>query len=507
MIAKKSPMLVFGQVTNSLFGYIGLFFIIRFVGLQSWGYLSFSLAFIGVLSIIGDLGYGTAHLKYLSSGEYEEGVCTGTFLTIRTVQTLITISIVLGSLFIWINVLHRGFQSNVEIYAIILLLPYFFFARLKDVPIIYYNSKLKSARMSIPQITEAVVRNSLFIILGAVYLLRIPGYNTVSAAILLAIIYSISYFIYFLLSVFLGRPWKVNRPSMELFKKYTKLAYPLALASIIGSVSGNIDKVLIEFYWHAVATGAFASLQRIASPITTFSGTISIFFIPLLMKSQGSSDKNFKTDISLFERIISIFILPLVIIFVVLRVYVANLWSAALIPYADILIFLTLAAYLVAINSAYSSSLVARGLTNKIGKITVIALIINISLDLLLIPPDVFEIRIFSLGVLGGAVSTFVAMLFETVAYRVTVIRAEKMKPDLRIFYQLLPILAQSMFLFGITSYIKIYSILLFIPVSVASVIVFLGVAVLSRQITLNQILEFIRALNPFSFGKQLHNE
>ncbi|WP_276921591.1 oligosaccharide flippase family protein, partial [Ferroplasma acidiphilum] len=78
MIAKKSPMLVFGQVTNSLFGYIGLFFIIRFVGLQSWGYLSFSLAFIGVLSIIGDLGYGTAHLKYLSSGEYEEGVCTGT---------------------------------------------------------------------------------------------------------------------------------------------------------------------------------------------------------------------------------------------------------------------------------------------------------------------------------------------------------------------------------------------------------------------------------------------
>jgi O-antigen/teichoic acid export membrane protein len=361
--------------------------------------------------------------------------------------------------------------------------------------------------MSIPQITEAVVRNSLFIILGAVYILRIPGYNTVSAAILLAIIYSISYFIYFLLSVFLGRPWKVNRPSMELFKKYTKLAYPLALASIIGSVSGNIDKVLIEFYWHAVATGAFASLQRIASPITTFSGTISIFFIPLLMKSQGSSDKNFKTDISLFERIISIFILPLVIIFVVLRVYVANLWSAALIPYADILIFLTLAAYLVAINSAYSSSLVARGLTNKIGKITVIALIINISLDLLLIPPDVFEIRIFSLGVLGGAVSTFVAMLFETVAYRVTVIRAEKMKPDLRIFYQLLPILAQSMFLFGITSYIKIYSILLFIPVSVASVIVFLGVAVLSRQITLNQILEFIRALNPFSFGKQLHNE
>ncbi len=500
-------MLVFGQIANSLFGYVGLFFIIRYVGLQSWGYLSFSLAFIGVLSIVADLGYGTAHLRYLSSGEYDEGTCNGTFLTIRTLQTLLTIGIVLGSLFIWIYILHRGFQSNVEIYTIILLLPYFFFARLKDVPNIYYNSKLKSARMSIPQITEAVARNSLFIILGIAYLFKIPGYNTIAAAILMAIIYSISYFIFFALSVLLGRPWKVNRPSMELFKKYTKLAYPLALAAVIGSVSGNIDKVLIEFYWHAVATGAFASLQRIAGPITTFSGTISIFFIPLLMKNNGSADNKFKADISAFERIISIFILPLVIIFIALRVYVANLWSAALIPYADILIFLSLAAYLVAINSAYSSSLIARGLTGKIGKITIVALIINISLDLLLIPPSIFGTSFFSLGVLGGAISTFTAMVFETVAYRITVIRAEGMKPDLRIFYQLLPVLAQFMFLFGITHYIKIYRVIAFIPVSLASVVIFLAFAILIRQITFHQVMEFIKALNPFSFGKQMHNE
>jgi len=256
VIAKKSPLLVFGQIINSLFGYIGLFFIIRFVGLQAWGFLSFSLAFIGVLSIVGDLGYGTAHLRFLSSGEYDEGQCNGTFLTVRAVQTFITVSIVLLSLLVWLDVLHRGFQSNVEIYTIILLLPYFFFNRLKDVPNIYFNSKMKSARMSIPQITEAIVRNSLLIILGTAYILKIPGYNTVSAAVIMAIIYSFSYFLYFIISFMFGRPWKFNRPSMKLFRAYTKIAYPLALASIIGSVSGNIDKVLIEFYWHAVATGA-----------------------------------------------------------------------------------------------------------------------------------------------------------------------------------------------------------------------------------------------------------
>ena len=505
MIAKKSPLLVFGQIINSLFGYIGLFFIIRFVGLQAWGFLSFSLAFIGVLSIVGDLGYGTAHLRFLSSGEYDEGQCNGTFLTVRAVQTFITVSIVLLSLLVWLDVLHRGFQSNVEIYTIILLLPYFFFNRLKDVPNIYFNSKMKSARMSIPQITEAIVRNSLLIILGTAYILKIPGYNTVSAAVIMAIIYSFSYFLYFIISFMFGRPWKFNRPSMKLFMAYTKIAYPLALASIIGSVSGNIDKVLIEFYWHAVATGAFASLQKITGPITTFSGTISVFFIPLLMRS--SDHEKFKGDVSSFERIISLFILPVVVIFIALRVYVANLWSAALIPYADILIFLSISAYLVAINSAYSSSLVARGLTRRIGEITVVALIINIVLDLVLIPPSVFGITFLSLGVLGGAVSTFMAMLFETVAYRLIVLRAESMKPNLTIFYQLLPAAAQFIFLYWVTYYIPVYSIILFLPVAVVSIIIFLAFAILIRQITLRQVIEFIKALNPFSFRKAFRNE
>jgi O-antigen/teichoic acid export membrane protein len=505
VIAKKSPLLVFGQIINSLFGYIGLFFIIRFVGLQAWGFLSFSLAFIGVLSIVGDLGYGTAHLRFLSSGEYDEGECNGTFLSIRMVQTFITMIIVLLSLLVWLDILHRGFQSNVEIYTIILLLPYFFFNRLKDVPNIYFNSKMKSARMSLPQITEALVRNSLFIILGISYILKIPGYNTLSAAVVMAIIYSISYFLYFIISFVFGRPWKFKKPSMKLFRAYTKIAYPLALASIIGTVSGNIDKVLIEFYWHAVATGAFASLQRITGPITTFSGTISVFFIPLLMKS--SDHEKFKGDVSSFERIISLFILPAVIIFIALRVYVANLWSAALIPYADILIFLSISAYLVAINTAYSSSLVARGLTRRIGEITVVALIINIVLDVVLIPPSIFGVSSLSLGVLGGAVSTFAAMLFETVAYRLIVLRTESMRPNMTIFYQMLPAAAQFVFLYVITYYIHVYDILLFLPVAVASIIIFLGIAILIKQITPNQILEFIRALNPLSFKKTFRNE
>ncbi|MEM0139544.1 MAG: oligosaccharide flippase family protein [Ferroplasma sp.] len=505
MIAQKSPLLVLSQIINSIFGYVGLFFIIRFIGLQQWGFLSFSLAFIGVLSIFSDLGYGTAHLKFLSSGEYDKALCNGTFLTIRIIQTAATIAIVLGSLYIWLDVFHRGFENNIEIDTIILLIPYFFFNRMKDFSNIYFNSTMRSARMSIPQMVESLVRNSLFILLGIMYAFRIPGYDSIGGAIVLAIIYSISYFLFFLISLLFGRPWHINRPDKTMFMAYTKLAVPLAFVAVIGTISGNIDKVLIEFFWHATATGAFASLQKIVTPILTFSGTISVFFIPLLLETVNQ--KHFKLSISTFEKMISLFILPFVVVFIALRIYVVNLWSAALIPYSTLLIFITLASYFIAVNTPYSSSLIARGLTTKIGKISIIAILLNIVLDIILIPPDIFGFSYFSLGVLGAAVSTFVAMFFELIAYRIEVLRLEHLKPDMSIFMQAIPVAAQFAFLYGVTAYIKIYSIILFLPVVIISVLIFIAFAIITRQVTTRQIITFAKALNPLSIGKTFRNE
>ena len=159
------------------------------------------------------------------------------------------------------------------------------------------------------------------------------------------------------------------------------------------------------------------------------------------------------------------------------------------------------------INSPYSSSLIARGSTKKIGLVTVISLLINIALDLLLIPSSIFGVTYFSLGVLGGAVSTFAAMLFETIAYRLIVIRTEKMPVNLKILMQLIPSGAQFFFLFFITIYIKVYDIVLFAPVAISSIVIFFIVAILLKEISIRQLITFIKLLNPFSIKKTLKNE
>ena len=70
------------NVIGAVLGLVGLFFITRFVGTTEWGFVSFGIGFVGILSLLGDLGYSTAHNIKLSQGEDIE-VCNGTFLTIK----------------------------------------------------------------------------------------------------------------------------------------------------------------------------------------------------------------------------------------------------------------------------------------------------------------------------------------------------------------------------------------------------------------------------------------
>ena len=61
MFARRSPVLMIQNVIGAVLGLVGLFFITRFVGTTDWGFVSFGIGFVGILSLFGDLGYSTAH--------------------------------------------------------------------------------------------------------------------------------------------------------------------------------------------------------------------------------------------------------------------------------------------------------------------------------------------------------------------------------------------------------------------------------------------------------------
>ena len=507
MFARRSPVLLIQNVIGAVLGLVGLFFITRFVGTTDWGFVSFGIGFVGILSLFGDLGYSTAHNIKLSQGEDIE-TCNGTFLAIKLVLGFLFIAIVLGSLIIWTHVLHRGFQSPIEFWIILSLIPYFFFSNFIGFTKTFFIANLKSTRIAIPPVIEALLRNSVFIALGLTIRYSILTNAGYFPAVLVSSAYSISYAVYFLSSFILGRPWKIARPTRKMIKAYTALALPLSLVSVVGTVNGNIDKVIIEFYWHATATGAFFSAQNIALVVSSLSASMSIFFLPMLVRvTQEHQREEHARSIKEFERLISLFILPLVVDMAILAQYVMNIFNQAYIAYSAILAVLSVRAYFSAINSPYSSAIMSRQKTGRIAIIDFLSVLGNIALILILVPPSIFGIKYFSLGALGAAVATTTITILDMVFYRISVSKLEKTGYNFRVMRHLIPALTQAAFIMFITHFISPKDIVILAPLGIAAIVIYFLVAIAIREISFGDLLFLIKSFSPKKILGQFRNE
>ncbi|MFG1460899.1 MAG: oligosaccharide flippase family protein [Thermoplasmataceae archaeon] len=505
MFAQRSPVLIIQNVLSAILGFVGLFFILRYIGTTDWGFVAFGIGFVGIFSLIGDLGYSTAHTIKISAGE-DIATCNATYLTIKVVLGLLFVVLVVAALEFWTLVLHRGFQSPIEYWIILALIPYFFFQNLTAFPNAYFRATLKSVRTSIPPLVEAIFRNSVFIFLALI--VKYSGSGGYMDALYLSSTYSVSYSIYFVVGLVLGRPWKISRPTRTMFRAYTVIALPLMLVTSVGTISGNIDKVVIQLFWHADATGAFYTSQTIAAIITTLSGSMSTFFVPLLIKYQKFHGKSVHNQsIHEFERLISLYTLPLVIPLSVLSLYVMNIFTAGYIGFSLMLSLLSWRAYFSAINTPYSSSIVSRSKTMTIAKIDTSLVFLNIFLILILVPPKIFNISFFSLGAYGAAYAMLVVGIISAVMYRVVVIKMEGIKANYSIFRQVLPAGVQAGFLFWIQTIIVPKDILVLIPVTLASIIIYFIVAILMKETTLDEIRRVIYNFSPFAVKKRFEEE
>ncbi len=506
MIGNRSPFLVLQNIVNSLVGLIGMFFVGRFMPL-SWSILAFGIAFAGLFTFINDFGFATANIKLQSQG-YDEGECNSTYLTAKIFFNFLYVAVTVLALIIWKFVLHRGFEYPAEFSVVIMLIPYYFFYGMVKYTNSYYTAKLKPAKYVVPSMMEVILRNSIFVLIAITFMFHINGLSQPQMAIILGGVYSVTYTIYFIVAYFLGRPWKYKRPSLKMFKRYLMIALPLALSGIVGVVNQNIDKVIIQFFWTAKATGAFFLDQKIVMVIISFSTSISLFFLPLLSRThhRGTVD-DMNTMVGEFERLITMFSLPLSATFAVLSVYIVNIFSGFFTEYSIILAYLSVYA-IISLNSyPYSSALIAKGHQNTVGAISAAGVTLNIALNFLTIPPSIFGIRIFSLGVLGGAVSTMVAAFAMNIAYRVKLYLVSRTGVNYHVFRLLIPVSIQILFLSLASTLLHPFSIFLLIPVAAASLLIYAGINLLIGELTVEDVSTFIKRLNPLVLLRTLREE
>lgn len=491
-------------------GIIGLFFIVRYYP-TSWGILSFGIGFVGIFTFVSDLGYSNAYTRHLSMGE-DEATVNATFGVLKLILGFLFIGITLGVLFLWTSVLHRGFEYQVEYWVILGLIPYYFFTGLVGFFQSFYRSKYQSARYVVPSIFETLLRNSIFVIMGVLAVSRSSFLSVNNAAVMLALTYDVSYGIYIFLYYLFGRPWKFSRFNWKVFRKFTYVAIPLSLASVVMTINLNVDKVIIQFYYGAFATGGFYLDQRLANNISSFANILTIFFLPVMARMQTrKSSGEMDSTLNNYERAILIFVLPFVVGVAFLSTDIIRIFSGVFIAYSSILPLLALGALFSAFATPSNSALIAKGKAKAIGFMTVIAVVMNISLNLLLIPPvgkQFVNIPFLSLGPYGAGLASMLANLLLYTGYRIFLYRESKIGFDPR---NLVPVVAaaiEAVFLCISLRYISADRIYVLVPLFAAAFATYVLGLLLTKQVGFSELKNFLRnILNPFHISRTFKTE
>jgi len=422
MIARKSLLIVIAQFLTRSLGWIGLVVLAKLWGgfaPEALGVIGFAMAFVGVFNIVADLGFGQAHVKRISEGK-DLGTCIGTFFTIKMVLTGAMIAIILLAMFILENVLHQGFHDATKQSVVFIFLIYYVFLSIQQIASYTFNGKGEIAKMQITSIFENIVKVPLMILValagvGLVGLAPViewpaflhPAQQFVAGhpigSLAMAYVFGIATTV--LVGFWLMRKYPWKKPSRELGKSYLSFALPMFLYSIIATITANIDKLMIGYFWTATEVGYYFSLQQILQIILVISVGFNTVLFPAYSEFFAKKDfKKINNTTRTAERYISMVIVPpVVIIILFVKPVISIMLNSAFLPAASTLIVLTIYAALTSLMAPYYSLIAGLNRPGVYAKIGLGICLINIALNFLLIPRQGLLSSIGITGPIGAA--------------------------------------------------------------------------------------------------------
>jgi len=424
MIARKSLLIVIAQFLTRSLGWVGLVVLAKLWGgfaPEALGVIGFAMAFIGVFNIVADLGFGQAHVKRISEGK-DLGTCIGTFFTIKMILTGAMAAIVLLAMFLLENVLHQGFRDATKQSVVFVFLIYYVLLSIQQIASYTFNGKGEIAKMQITSIFENIVKVPLMILValagvGLVGLAPViewptflhPAQQFVAShpigSLAMAYVFGITATV--LVGFWLMRKYPWKKPSRELGKNYLSFALPMFLYSIIATITANIDKLMIGYFWTATEVGYYFSLQQILQIILVISVGFNTVLFPAYSEYFANKDfEKINRTTRTAERYISMVTIPSVIVVIVfVNPVISIMLNSAFLPASSTLIVLTLYALLASLMAPFYSLIIGVNRPGIYAKIGLGMSFINIALNFLLIPQWGLLSSFMIYGPLGAAIA------------------------------------------------------------------------------------------------------
>ena len=428
-LARKSTLSLTNNILITLFGLTSLIVVKRYMGYEAVGMIAFSLAFCQMFSIAGDLGFGKAHLKRVSEG-LDLGTCNGTFLTIKFFLTIIMGMSILSWLFIQKHLFQYEFESKELELVLYIIIAQYMLLNMGMTFKTLFSAKLEIAKGHIPhttgrlfvmlmKVTVAVVGSGVVYLAGA----------ELAGTVLMVVLYLI-----------LFRSYPLNKPNKEFIKRYARFAFPMMFIGFVGSLAYNMDKVLLGYLVGTTEVGIYTIPQRITVSLLLISTTITtilfVVFSELYQKKQFHEIQNLSNKA---EKYISTAILPIIVFFFIfakpaLKLVFGDDAGAS----APILQVMLVTLYIEATLNPYNVQIAATGHLRIAMLIALLALGLNVVLDMVLIPDELGGITLFGLGAKGAAYATFVTLTARSICAKFFAFRITRTKPNKNVLLHLI---------------------------------------------------------------------
>ncbi len=403
MIGRRSVLIFVANALGAALGYLGIFAIARFTvnSRELLGFIGFGLGLVGSFFIITGLGVHAAHIKRISQGEPLDR-CIGSFAFLQIIQIGLATGATLLSLYLWMEVLGRGFETPIHLRIVFVMLLYYIAISLARIGTTTFNAHFETAKSQVSSFTGTAIR------LVGIVVVVVAALGTL--ALSLAWAYVFGAVAMAAMALLLLWRYPIALPSRDLIRNYLRFSLPLSLPVALVALSANIDKAIIQLFWGADEVGLYFTVQRVIILLTVTTSAVSILLFPLISRYHARDEFNLlRTKSKEAERYLSMILAPVVAFLLVYPEGVIHvILSDEFLPAANILRLFAVATFVLALIVPRRSILLVMDRSDLVGIASLAGALTTLVLYPILIPTSIFGVSLLGLGPEGAALSVLV---------------------------------------------------------------------------------------------------
>lgn len=444
-IAKNTLFLFVSQIISYILAFFYMIYLARYLGAEGFGILSFALAFTGIFSIFADFGLNTLTVREIARDKSLTGKYFNNVISMKVILSIFTF----GSLAVVINLLGYPSEAINVVYFVALSSILTSFSGI-------FNSIFQAhEKMGHPSIGLVINNVLMFIgvVIGMYYGFNIEEFAfifVISSVISLAYI-SIAYILNFSLS-------KVKIDT-SFWKPTLKEALPFGLTGLSSMVYNYIDSVMLSLIQGNEVVGWYNASYRLILALLYVPITINTAIFPSMSKFHISSQDALKLINEKYFKLMIVTGIPLgaavtilsdnIIIFVFGYGYLQSVIALQILIWTTVFTFA--GASFIKLLESINKQLIMT-------KISAIGVVINILLNLVLIP---------KFSYVGAGISTVITEIFIVISVIKINYKIGYGIPLKSVRETLLKVIFSTVIMSVFIVYLKLINLLILVPLAV----------------------------------------